>query len=499
MKNKPVDLEKGKQIWKLQQNDKKLTEKIKRRGGTIYNEDGSPSLSYVTVALTIPDKWYNLLEFATSSDCTSNAYENLVAYSVVGNGCFTSGTYDYATQQFTETGSLEYDVYDDGTNAVVYSGAYSSLDCSGSVSGAQTTTAVLGCSGVYYGAYATSQPIEDSMSPFTNNVPGIGETFYANDNQNGDTDYLTWMDWQSLSEYTSGVFTSFDSCTDVSGTNTIVSCTDEALLKTTYTGACEDANILGTDDYESAIVKEYIDDDATTGTANYENFWFYSQNLCSGGTYTPAADDTDDTAETDDTDNDNTDDESNDATCFAGSEMVTLESGLSKPIADVVVGDRVLASNAQGVFTYSDVIAVPHAKNNYRVMFNEISLTNGADIRMTGEHLLPVAASCGVDAVFTITAAKNVAIDSCVMTTNGQSNVVSNNKIPGTGIYTIVTNEEYVVVNGVIASPFAVSHTVGNTFYNVYRVMYNYVPGAFKSSIFQSFHSTFATLAMKTW
>ena len=187
------------------------------------------------------------------------------------------------------------------------------------------------------------------------------------------------------------------------------------------------------------------------------------------------------------------------ATCFAGSEMVTLESGASKLIADVVVGDRVLAANAQGAFVFSDVIAVPHAKNNDRVMFNEISLANGADIRMTGEHLLPVAASCGVDAVFAVTAAKDVAANSCVMTVNGQSAVVSNNKVAGAGIYTIVTNEEYVVVNGVVASPFATCHAMGNTFYNVYRAMYNYVPGLFKSSLFQTFHATFAHLAMKTW
>ena len=151
--------------------------------------------------------------------------------------------------------------------------------------------------------------------------------------------------------------------------------------------------------------------------------------------------------------------------------------------------------------SFSDVIAVPHAKNNDRVMFHEIALGNGVDIRMTGEHLLPVAASCGSDEVFTVTAAKDIATDSCVMTVDGQSQttVVSNNKVAGSGIYTIVTNEEYVVVNGVVASPFATSHAVGNAYYNVYRAMYNYVPGLLKSRLFQTFHATFAHLAMKTW
>ena len=222
-------------------------------------------------------------------------------------------------------------------------------------------------------------------------------------------------------------------------------------------------------------VEADFDDDATSGSDDISEDAAYTSTYCT-------------TATSEET-----------AVCFAGSEMVTLQSGVSKPIADVVVGDRVLAANAQGALRFSDVIAVPHAKNNDRVVFNEISLANGADIRMTGEHLLPVAASCGVDAVFTVTAAKDVAVESCVMTVDGQSSVVSNNKVAGSGIYTIVTNEEYVVVNGIVASPFAASHVMGNTFYNVYRAMYNYVPGLFKSSVFQTFHSTFATVASKTW
>ncbi len=269
------------------------------------------------------------------------------------------------------------------------------------------------------------------------------------------------------------------------GTNTKFTCSGGDLTYTAYQDTtCETAY----DDDAAAAFTQNVplftkgdciestnDDDADDGSDDIGSESLYTSSYCT----TPASSET--------------------ATCFAGSEMVTLESGVSKPIADVVVGDRVLAANAQGAFSFSDVIAVPHAKNNDRVMFNEISLANGADIRMTGEHLLPVAASCGADAVFTVTAAKDVAVESCVMTVDGQSSVVSNNKVAGTGIYTIVTNEEYVVVNGVVASPFAASHAMGNTFYNVYRAMYNYVPGLFKSSVFQTFHSTFATVAMKTW
>lgn len=283
--------------------------------------------------------------------------------------------------------------------------------------------------------------------------------------------------WYSVTVY-AGDGSGFGDCVEaigISGYYATYKCSGGDLTGIVYS---DDKCETDVDTFDVAIrgdCVEYSDDDATSGSDDRSEDAAYTSSYCT-------------TASSEET-----------AVCFAGSEMVTLQSGVSKPIADVVVGDRVLAANAQGALRFSDVIAVPHAKNNDRVVFNEISLANGADIRMTGEHLLPVAASCGVDAVFTVTAAKDVAVESCVMTIDGQSSVVSNNKVAGSGIYTIVTNEEYVVVNGIVASPFAASHVMGNTFYNVYRAMYNYVPGLLKSSVFQTFHSTFATIASKTW
>ena len=282
--------------------------------------------------------------------------------------------------------------------------------------------------------------------------------------------------WNSVTEFV-GDGNGFGDCVDFeeSGFYATYKCSGGDLTGTVYSDDTCTTDLTSFTIATKGSCDEAGDDDATSGSDDRSEDAAYTSSYCT-------------TATSEET-----------AVCFAGSEMVTLQSGVSKPIADVVVGDRVLAANAQGALRFSDVIAVPHAKNNDRVVFNEISLANGADIRMTGEHLLPVAASCGVDAVFTVTAAKDVAVESCVMTVDGQSSVVSNNKVAGSGIYTIVTNEEYVVVNGIVASPFAASHVMGNTFYNVYRAMYNYVPGLFKSSVFQTFHSTFATVASKTW
>ena len=49
-------------------------------------------------------------------------------------------------------------------------------------------------------------------------------------------------------------------------------------------------------------------------------------------------------------------------------------------------------------------------------------------------------------------------------------------KTQGEGVYTIVTNEEYVVVNGIIASPFGANHMMANMYYNIHRMVYASAP-----------------------
>jgi hypothetical protein len=42
----------------------------------------------------------------------------------------------------------------------------------------------------------------------------------------------------------------------------------------------------------------------------------------------------------------------------------------------------------------------------------------------------------------------------------------------------VVTNEEFLFVNGVVASPFSVSHVFPNVFYNMIRLLYALSPRA---------------------
>jgi hypothetical protein len=56
--------------------------------------------------------------------------------------------------------------------------------------------------------------------------------------------------------------------------------------------------------------------------------------------------------------------------------------------------------------------------------------------------------------------------------------------------------EEYIVVNGFLSSPYAVSHVVGNSFYNLYRGLYSFAPFVVMSKAFISVHQSFSALVL---
>lgn len=47
--------------------------------------------------------------------------------------------------------------------------------------------------------------------------------------------------------------------------------------------------------------------------------------------------------------------EKSSSSCFAGSETLLLESGVSKPISEINVGDRILAADSMGRTAFSEV------------------------------------------------------------------------------------------------------------------------------------------------
>jgi hypothetical protein len=180
------------------------------------------------------------------------------------------------------------------------------------------------------------------------------------------------------------------------------------------------------------------------------------------------------------------------ASCFSADELIETEGGARVPISSIRVGDRVLASSRTGDFKYADVIAVPHGKNDIETSFVVVS-TAATDLKLTPDHLI-LSGVCGSD--LALKKAADVLVGSCLMTTTGQVNVSGISVARGKGVYTIVTTEELVVVNGIVASPFALNHFAADSFYNVVRLLHRSSPAMLKSSfvgglLFERFASIF--------
>jgi Hint module len=173
---------------------------------------------------------------------------------------------------------------------------------------------------------------------------------------------------------------------------------------------------------------------------------------------------------------------------------VKLERGEVTLISAVRAGDMVLSADSNGQTFYSEVVFVPHGTNTQRSLFTHISTAAGSSIKMTPSHIIP-AGSCGSSASLPLVYASNVRVGDCIMTVSGEETVSAVEAVQGEGLYTIVTKAEYLVVNGIIASPFAFNHVTANLFYNIHRFLYVSIPYVVKSQRFSRANEVRNTLS----
>ena len=160
-----------------------------------------------------------------------------------------------------------------------------------------------------------------------------------------------------------------------------------------------------------------------------------------------------------------------------------MESGELKSISEVKVGDRILAANSAGKTVFSNIVFVPHGANKESALFAHITTESGRDVKMTQNHILP-AGMCGTS--LSLVYASKVVVGDCIQTVSGEEKVSMVESVGGEGVYTIVTNEEFIVVNGIIASPFGANHMMANMFYNVHRFVYSISPSLLVSNVLHS-------------
>ena len=120
----------------------------------------------------------------------------------------------------------------------------------------------------------------------------------------------------------------------------------------------------------------------------------------------------------------------------------------------------ILSADRSGKISASPVLFLPHPDNDITRKFDEVTLANGMVVRMTRNHLLPLCDG-------SLVTARSLKEGDCLMTTSGMSKVATTkHDVEAGGIYTAVTKKEFLVVNGVVASPFALAHGIAHSLFD---------------------------------
>ena len=161
--------------------------------------------------------------------------------------------------------------------------------------------------------------------------------------------------------------------------------------------------------------------------------------------------------------------------CFSKDTLLQLENGSTIKITDAKLGNKILSySLKENKLKYSPIIAIPHEENNILSQFVEIKTFSGKNIKMTDFHLIPLLKNNKRS--FELSKAIDAEINDIIITVDGNEIVTSKEIISENGIYTVVTNEDYIVANNIIASPFAISHLLPSFYYQIHKINYNINP-----------------------
>ena len=134
--------------------------------------------------------------------------------------------------------------------------------------------------------------------------------------------------------------------------------------------------------------------------------------------------------------------------CFHDDGIVILESGGSKRVADVEIGDRIKTVvdhhdlNQHSNFSFSDVILLlkeSDSDTNKNVV--KLTTASGKTIVMTPNHLIPTCASPELSMAMELT------VGDCVFTIDGIETVVETINAKYTGVRSVVTEHLFIVVD----------------------------------------------------
>ena len=150
--------------------------------------------------------------------------------------------------------------------------------------------------------------------------------------------------------------------------------------------------------------------------------------------------------------------------CFPASATVQLESGETRSMANLSVGDSVLTVDSDGTLLYNNVVAFVHRQPQLMTSFSVITTVAGHRLVATDDHLVftspDQSASFADSAPPTFVAHLHAGNDSVYVTTPdskhlGVSMVTNVTMATGRGVFAPLTSTGTIVVDGVAASCYA--------------------------------------------
>lgn len=156
--------------------------------------------------------------------------------------------------------------------------------------------------------------------------------------------------------------------------------------------------------------------------------------------------------------------------CFPGDAKIVMESGKIQNISEIRVGDRVQTPN----HTLGTVIFVPHEYNDDIHDFIELKTRSKQTIRMTENHYVPVLQFHPEDFTYSraVIPCKDVCIgDRLILEDVGEDDVTDICIVQAKGVYSFTTDQEFIVVDGVVASSFAYSACSHETMYSLFSLL----------------------------
>ena len=137
-----------------------------------------------------------------------------------------------------------------------------------------------------------------------------------------------------------------------------------------------------------------------------------------------------------------------DGACFHADGTVLLESGESKRFSELSIGDVIKTSDGEGRFSFSPVLTLPHAANSEAATFLTLTTETNKAVVMTPDHFIP---KCDAHEV----TAGELVVGDCLMTTDGKETLIEITSSEKSGVYTATTKDKFIVVDGVVASPYS--------------------------------------------